>query len=285
MNFFKSHFLHNKRQRNGIFFFIVIIIIIQGIYSIVDFSNHDTENRHDKEIAAFQKEYDSLKTVAVEKNKPSSFNPNYLTDFKGYQLGMSLDEINRLLEFRKKGEFINSAKEFQNITQVNDSLMLIISPLLKFPDWVNKRNSSASKKVKQTNKEVLDINLATKKDFETIYGIGDKLSSRIIKYRTKIQGFSFNDQLYEVWGLQKEVAEEVLSKFEVKEQPIIKKININTSSFKEVLALPYIDYELTKKIFEYRTEVAEIQTIEELKKIDGFPLDKFNRIALYLEAI
>jgi hypothetical protein len=51
-----------------------------------------------------------------------------------------------------------------------------------------------------------------------------------------------------------------------------------------VLSIVYLDYELTKKIFYYKKQVAEIQSIEELKKIDDFPLEKFNRIALYLEA-
>mgnify|MGYP000099997965 CR=1 FL=1 len=61
--------------------------------------------------------------------------------------------------------------------------------------------------------------------------------------------------------------------------PKIKKLNINRATFKQVLSIVYIDYELTKKILNYRDEVAEIQSLEELKKIDGFPLDKFNRIA------
>ena len=43
--------------------------------------------------------------------------------------------------------------------------------------------------------------------------------------------------------------------------------------FKEVLAIVYIDYELTKKIFNYRDEVAEIQSLEELKrKMNSRPL-------------
>ena len=62
------------------------------------------------------------------------------------------------------------------------------------------------------------------------------------------------------------------------------KININIATFKEVLHLPYIDYELTKKIFQYRDEVAEIQDINELKNIVGFPMESFDKIALYLEA-
>jgi DNA uptake protein ComE-like DNA-binding protein len=59
---------------------------------------------------------------------------------------------------------------------------------------------------------------------------------------------------------------------------------VNTATFKEVLVIVYLDYELTKKIFNYKNQVAEIQSIEELKKIDGFPLERFSRIALYLEA-
>ena len=67
-------------------------------------------------------------------------------------------------------------------------------------------------------------------------------------------------------------------------QPVIEKINVNTATFKEVLHLPYIDYELTKRIFNYRDEVAEIQSLEELKNIEGFPLELFDRIAVYLDA-
>ena len=46
----------------------------------------------------------------------------------------------------------------------------------------------------------------------------------------------------------------------------------------------YIDYNLCKKIFELRDEIAELQSLEELKNIEGFPLDKFDRIILYLVA-
>jgi len=114
--------------------------------------------------------------------------------------------------------------------------------------------------------------------------MGEKVATSIVNYRTKLQGFTFNEQLFEVWGLDKEVSINVLNQFEVKDKPIIIKINVNDASFKEVLAIVYLDFELTKKIFNYRDEVAEIQSIDELKKIDNFPLEKFNRIALYLEA-
>jgi len=286
MNFFKSHFSYNKRQRNGIFFLLLIIVSLQLVFFFFDFSSKNVVDNSSLEIVAFQKEMDSLRLAQVENSKPKiyPFNPNYITDFKGYQLGMSVEEIDKLLAYRKKGLFADSAKQFQQVTGVNDSLLATISPFFKFPEWV----SSKKKKVfKKPSKEILvvkDINQVTAKDLKIVNGIGDKLSARIISYRDKLQGFSFNNQLYEVWYLDTLVANKVLTRFQVVEPPIIQKINVNTASFKEVLAIVYLDYELTKKIFNYKDEVAEIQSIDELKKIEGFPLDKFDRIALYLQA-
>lgn len=241
------------------------------------------------EILAFQQEMDSLKNLAAAKNIPKiyPFNPNFLTDFKGHQLGMNIKEIDQLLAFRAQGKYINSAKQFQKITGVNDSLLAAISPYFKFPDWItSEKNTEKQYSNIKIDKSIVkrDINSASAEDLKMINGIGEKLSKRIIDYRIKLQGFSFNDQIFEVWALDKEVADNVLQHFEVIKPPTIQKINVNTATFKEVLAFVYLDYELTKKIFNYKNQVAEIQSIEELKKIDGFPLEKFSRIALYLEA-
>lgn len=80
------------------------------------------------------------------------------------------------------------------------------------------------------------------------------------------------------------IANKILSTFSIKNKPIIKKVNINTASFKEVLSNPYIDYELCIQIFDYKDEVAELQSISEIKNIEGFPIKKYNRIVLYLLA-
>ena len=280
---------------------VIIIVILQILIFADVFSTDEKVNTTAPELLAFQKQIDSLKVVEIENRKPKiyPFNPNYITDFKGEQLGMSLEEIDRLLTFRKTNKFINSKQEFQQVTKISDSLLNKISPFFKFPDWVVKRNQQKNKTTSQnpnqfylnksySKKEVklstTDINKATAEDLRTINGIGPAFSERIIKYRTRLQGFTFKSQLYEVWGLEKEVADKVLALFKIQEKPIITKININTVEFKQLLKNPYIDYELCKKIFNYRDEVAELQNISELKNIKGFPLDKYDRIVLYLLA-
>lgn len=287
MYFFKSYFSYTKSQKIGVVFLIFLILLTQIIYLFVPFSSEETSAENKAIIATFQKEYDSLQKLKETKKtfQTIRFNPNYLSDFRASTLGMSVKEIDRLNNYRAKGKFVNSAKEFQKITKISDSLLLRMQGYFKFPAWVqNKKKRYVKKKFEKSKITTTDLNQATAKDFQTIHLINYKLANRIVAYRNKLQGFTFPSQLTEVYYLTKEQAKAILQTFSIKEKPIIKKVNVNTATFKEILHLPYIDYELTKKILNYRDEVAEIQDILELKKIDDFPLEKFNLITLYLEA-
>lgn len=289
MNLFKSHFRYSKSQRNGILFLIIIIVSLQFLFFYTDFSIKENERVSEVQKNAFKKESDSLKRIKLTEMeiKIFPFNPNYISDYKGYQLGMNTTEIDNLLAFRAQDKFINSAKQFQEVTGVSDSLLQKMSPFFKFPDWVVEQQKEAKihkQIIKITPQEKGDLNVVSAEELKKIRGIGEKLSQRILDYKEKLQGYSLNDQLYEVWYLDKEVADRVLAFYEVKKKPIIQKINVNTATFKEVLHIVYLDYETTVKIFNYRDEVAELQSIEELKKIEGFPVEKFNRITLYLKA-
>jgi competence ComEA-like helix-hairpin-helix protein len=296
MNIFKSHFWYNKNQRNGIFFLGFCILIFQAVIVFFNFSSDAIVDIETPRVLVFRKQLDSLKAVSVANGKPKiyPFNPNYITDYKGAQLGMSLDQIDSLLAFRQTRKFVNSIQEFQEVTNISDSLLNSISPYFKFPDWIvnrsNKRKVLASQnksfypKKPKYKRTTTDINKATKEDLQTIYGIGVQLSERIIKYRSKLQGFSTEKQLYEVWGLEQKTATKVMDVFKVLELPNIQKSNVNSITFRELLKNPYIDYELCKMIFNYRDEVAELQDISELKNIIGFPLDLYDRIVLYLVA-
>ena len=294
MKIFKSHFWYTKNQRNGILFLLIIIIFLQLILHFKNFDSQQLVDLSQPKITSYNKQLDSLKKKSSKKKKFKiyPFNPNYISDYKRYQLGMNIDEIDRLLAYREQKLYVNSAKEFQTITKISDSLLQKISPFFKFPDWVQKKNNYKNNqqryipnsRINVSEITTVDINKATLKDFNAIEGVDEYISERIIKYRSKLQGFSFKEQLFEVWGLDELMANKILSTFSIKNKPIIKKVNINTASFKEVLSNPYIDYELCIQIFDYRDEVAELQSISEIKNIEGFPIKKYNRIVLYLLA-
>ena len=199
-------------------------IIALSIATIITFSCGQETKKSSLEELNEQKiilvnQIDSLKFIETENRRPKiyPFNPNYITDYKGYALGMSAKEIDRLRAYRAKNKWVNTSKEFQRVTKVSDPLLKRIAPYFKFPDWVVKRNqgfknknvssSAVEKSFIDKSISTTDINKATADDLQTINGIGPAFSERIVKYRTKLQGFTFEDQLNEVWGLEKEVVD------------------------------------------------------------------------------
>lgn len=243
---FEKFLYFNKEQRIGIALLVFLIVLLQAVYfSISFYSVKDVEiSDEGKKWLALQVEIDSLKnnTTREDSYKMYPFNPNFITDFKGYKLGMKVAEIDRLLEFRKSGKFVNSAQEFQKVTQVSDSLLAKISPYFKFPDWVNNKNVSQrmyAKKdfntfEKKPEKIVQkDLNEATKEDLIKIYGIGDGISERILKFKESLGGFVSMEQMNDVWGLSPEVIAELNKYFKISNLPSTTKIDINNASTKE----------------------------------------------------
>ena len=279
---------YSKSQRIGIIVLFVLIFICQGFYFFSNFKS--VENNGDEKVQwlSYQKEIDSLK-ILKSNYKPTiyPFNPNFITDFKGYKLGMSVTEIDRLLAFRKQNKFVNSAEEFQAVTKVSDSLLKAISPYFKFPDWVkNKKNFSSSfgkKDFSKTEKKIsLDINNASQEDLMKVYGIGEGLSKRILEQKEKFGAFVSMEQMSDVWGLSPEVIIKLNESFFVKNTTNQKKIKINSATIKELSQFPYFRYALAKEIVTYRSMNNDIK-IEDLAKIKGFPVEKIKIIALYLE--
>ena len=262
--------------------------MVQGIYFFSDFASKESVNNERTKWLALQKIIDSLK-IDSKDYKPTiyPFNPNFITDFKGYKLGMSVAEIDRLLTYRKENKFVNSAEEFQAVTKVSDSLLNLISPYFKFPDWVKNKKDNfqtfAKNDLSKPEKNILlDINQATKEDLIKVYGIGDKISDRILEQKEKFGAYVSMEQMNDIWGLSPEVIEKLKSSFVVKSALNAKKININNASVKELSQFPFFRYQLAKDIVIYRTMNGHI-TIDDLSKIKGFPVEKIKIIALYLD--
>lgn len=276
-----------RNQRIGIFLLLLLIVLIQIAYFVVDFSEKTSE-RSSQLFTNIEKQVDSLRTVALRPKKDTiyPFNPNYITDYKGYILGMSTEEIDRLLAFRKQGKFVNSTQEFQNITKISDSLLKKIAPAFKFPEWVNNKKSNDYQKVKtsltSSHKEKQDINTATKEQLMEVKGVGNVLSDRILKYKERLQGFVEMDQLAEVYGLETDVVERLKIQFEVKTLPNIVKKDINLITLRELAKIPYLKYEEAKKIIGLRSELGNFKKFDDLLEINEFDTLKIRKLQFYL---
>jgi DNA uptake protein ComE-like DNA-binding protein len=286
-----TYFKFTREQRTGVFLLFTIIIVLQLVCFFVDFRAVVKNYPEQQKWLSLQSQIDSMKTdnsKAFPKIYP--FNPNFITDYKGYKLGMSVQEIDRLLAFRKENKYVNSSEEFQNVTKVSDSLLNAIAPFFKFPDWVNNKKGFKANKnyqnqafAKKEKIVLIDINLATKEDLIKIYGIGEAISLRILKQKESLGGFVSMEQMKDVWGLSPEVIENLNAHFKISVLPNFKKIDVNNASLKELSQFYYFRYALAKEIVTYRSMIGNIKNVEDLTKIKGFPVDKAKVIGLYLD--
>lgn len=287
----KKCFQFSKEQQKGILGFFFVVIVIQWVCLFVDFKPVPVEGLGKQQWLSLETQIDSMENQLIKNGrKIYPFNPNFISDYKAYQLGMSVAEIDRLFAFRKQNKYVNSVEEFQKVTGVNDSLLAVMAPYFKFPDWV--KNKTASKLVgfsnsnsfpKKEKKIVKDINQASQEDLMKIYGIGEALSMRILKFKESLGVFVSMEQMKDVWGLSPEVVERLNADFKVSTVSGIKKLDINNASVKELAQFPYFKYNLAREIVIYRTMNGEIKNPADLTKIKGMPIENANIIALYLD--
>ena len=279
----------NSSQRIGLLLLFGLIITVQICSGFLPTKIPSESEDEKKEWLAFQTKMDSLKEFKTEyQYKIYPYNPNFITDYKGNKLGMSVAELDRLFAFRKQNKYVNSAKEFQDVTKVSDSLLKEMAVYFKFPDWVNKKREYSSNYTPFPKKEkevivVKDINHATAEDLIKIRGIGEAISARILKERDKFGAFASMEQMQFIWGLSPEVIEYLNQYFKVVDVSQLKKININTATLKELSAFPFFNYTLSREILIFRSMNSKIKNNEDLTKIKGFPIEKVSVIALYLE--
>lgn len=285
MQFSGHRFSFNRSNRIGMLYFASIIIIIflsQIIYSHLS-NDQDEQWFTSDQTVKLQAELDSLKSIQ-QKNKDTiyPFNPNFLTDYRGYKLGLSVQEIDRMITYREKNQWINSAQDFQQITQISDSLLEHITPYFKFPDWVkDKREEDQNAKSDIIWRPKKDLNSIKAKQLQEIKGIGTTLSNRIVDYRKKLNNYRDLIQLDDVWGLNYKVKDRLRKNLFVNQN--YEQIAINKATVIELSEIPYFDYELSRKIFQFIQVRQGIKTFEELGKLQDFPFDKIERIKLYLK--
>jgi DNA uptake protein ComE-like DNA-binding protein len=287
-----------KDQRKGIIALCLLIIAVQVGYFVInsfDFSSNAQKSEAEKQWLAHQAEIDALKAKQSGKeNKLYPFNPNFISDYKGYTLGMSVKEIDKLKAFRDSGKYINSVSDFKKVTGVSDSILNKISPYFKFPDWVNKKQPvqeyAATEKYqnkypdkKESQRPALDINTALEEDLINVYGIGPAFAKKILRRRADLGAFVSMEQMDDFKEFSPEALASLNKSFIVGAKPQVTTINVNTASLQQLARFPYFNRDIAKAIITERSMTGKIANFDELIKINDIFNYKSKIIRLYLD--
>ncbi|MGD2004955.1 MAG: helix-hairpin-helix domain-containing protein [Flavobacteriaceae bacterium] len=274
MPFYRSPFFLPPAQQWTLA--LIFILLISVFYIRQQIKEQPDAILNEEALLASQKLWDSLQLVRFQQQaKISPLNFNYLSEYQAYTLGIPIAAYDLLQSHKAKGGFVSSLKEFQQITNLSDSMVQELKP------YFRKTTSKKQGNKKRISLIRKDLNQATQKELEKIYGIGAVLAARIIKYRAFLGGFSLLDQCNEVYGLEPSVVEALSQQFEIASPPTFKKRAINKANLDELQKTPYISRASAKKIIAFRTAEGTI-SVDDLTKVLDDSLNKIERIKLYL---
>lgn len=238
----------------------------------------------DSLIAVWESKVDTIRIE--EKKSLFAFNPNTATKEELLSLGFTTSLASRLLNYRSKGGVFRKETDLLKLYGMDSMLYSQLAPFIQLPsgEIAAKNYPPKQKAFVATKREFtrFDINEADTTQLKAIYGIGSKLATRVVRYRSSLGGFISTQQLYEVWGLDSIVVNHLIqaSFIDLHFNPTTLKVNKATE--KELATHPYLSKTIAKSIVTYRFQHGKFSSPSDLEKVQTLDMRTIQKIAPYL---
>ncbi len=306
----KDYFVFSKKERRVV---IPLIVILIG-YSLLLFfyepkEESPTVQNLNESIAALSSEKLDSSSLQPhftgktnEANSPTatvaelfSFDPNSLDDEGWKRLGVRDKTIQTIINYRNKGGRFYKPDDLKKIygltpEDANRLMPFVTINLAQKQTFSQAQNNDKNKpSFAKPKLQPIDVNTATAEQWKALPMIGDVLSSRIVKYRDKIGGFTSLEQVGKTYGLSDSAYKVVLpylrlssAKGNSQVSSLSQKININTATSDELKSNSSIPSEVADAIVIYRKQHGKFSSVDDLKKIVFIKDELFQKIAPFL---
>ena len=127
----------------------------------------------------------------------------------------------------------------------------------------------------------LDLNSCDTDALVTVPQFGSKRAAKLVEYRDRLGGFHSFSQLQEVYVMQT-IDTVKLKPYLYIDKQKIRKLNVNTATYQELVSHPYIDAYLTKLILRHREKNGPIRDLDELQQITHAYPELIEKLRPYL---
>jgi DNA uptake protein ComE-like DNA-binding protein len=179
----------------------------------------------------------------------------------------------RIHKYGAKRDGFSSPEELFKVYGFDSSFVDAVVPYLIFNEHVEREA--------KPSQSLVNLNLADSLALIEVKGIGPAFASRILKYRTRLGGFVYKEQLMEVYGIDAERYPPIAAQVEVTDT-LVTRINVNTADFSTLVKHPYISKELTLLIINFREEIRDFKNVDEVFQLGLMTQEEFHKLAPYL---
>lgn len=302
----KSFLSFTRSQQIG----IIVLIVIIALLFVADFTLKTWFHPHVKiendsafihQVKQFEDglqeksaSYANTSPKIKNKHSPKAFSRSSLFDFDPnvidssglVKLGLYPNVAARVIHYRRKGGYFNSADEFGKIYGIDSDIIHRLKPYIH----IEKRNeieakdssNKIRKNIKTTAKNIfIELNSADTTQLQQLKGIGRYRARQIIYYRKQLGGFYTPEQILEIKNFPPEVLEQNLH-FLTVDTDSIHPIYVNRSSVDWLKKHPYINFYQAKAIYELRRGQGQLKNIDDLKSLKEFTPEQLEKLRPYL---
>ena len=176
------------------------------------------------------------------------FDPNTATIAEYKKLGLSEKQAQTISNYLSKGGLFKSKEDFKKIYGISADQFNKLEPYIFIKD-----NDQSLEKTTTEILPKIELNSATIEQLVKIKGIKEYNANAIITYRNKIGGFVNVNQLTDIRSINEESLNSFKEQFIVNTKSI-KKLSLNFSEVEDLLAHPYLNYQQSKAIVEFRSK-------------------------------
>jgi competence protein ComEA len=315
----KDYFAFNRKEQRGLIILLGLLLLSLSVNLLLPLILPEKEY----DIAPFQKQVeafmasvemsDSIKVLKPQKfaknfseekltdlspfiASPFYFDPNELSEQQWAKMGMNEKIIRNILHYREKGGTFREKEGLARIYGMNDSIFAILEPYIRLKEkekppsssytnyYPHKDSLASGFKYKNYKPDtlVIELNSADSASLLACRGIGPTYASRIIRYRDRLGGFTRKEQLLELKGMDSTRYDQIKGQLTV-DPGLVRKIDLNSVTFKELLKHPYFEYNLVKAIFNYKDKMREFDSVGQIRKLPVMYEELYLKISPYLE--
>lgn len=208
------------------------------------------------------------------------FNPNTADSSTLLQLGFAPRVIKGMLNFRNKGGKFRKADDLFKIYHIDSALVQTLLPYVQL-DAEEKRYTTSTQTYTKPVPQVVDINTADSVALVKLYGIGPRMASKIITYRSEVGGFFTVNQLAEIWGFDPLLIDELKGKI-MADVSQVRYLHINQVGYDELKKHPYLRFKQAAAIINYRKQHGAFTSVADLKQVIIIPDSTCRKLEPYL---
>ena len=215
------------------------------------------------------------------------FNPNTATEADWKRLGVREKTVQSILNYRSKGGVFRRPEDLGKIYTLHPKVYEKLLPWVRIPaepaaqKTVPPATQQPEKTENTSRPSRLLINQADAVAWQRLPGIGPAFAHRILRFREKLGGFVSVNQVAETYGLPDTTFNQIRELL-VADDSNIRRINLNTATWEELKAHPYIDSRTARTILAYREQHGPFASVETLRRIGSMDDELYQRIAPYL---